>query len=105
MASTANAKERALAAGVIKLREVTQDLKKASLVKPMEEKLRQEIHRVTLDGYLEAARKAEFKGNTKRAIDQYQEALYFIRNADIDDAQQQSSIREIEDKLEELGAK
>ena len=105
LASTANAKERALAAGVLKLREITQGLKKHSLVKPMEEKLRQEIHRVILDGYLEAARKAEFKGNIKKAIDQYQEALYFIRNDDIDDAQQQSSIREIEVKLEELGTK
>ena len=104
LTSTANAKERALAAGVLKLREITQGLKKRSLVKPMEEKLRHEIHRVTLDGYLQAARKAEFKGNIKKAIDQYQEALYFIRNDDIDDVQQQSSIREIEVKLEELGA-
>lgn len=105
LASTVNAKERALAAGVLKLREVTQGLKKHSLVKPMEDRLRQEIHRVNLDGYLDAARKAEFKGNIKKAIDQYQEALYFIRNDDIDDAQQQSSIREIEVKLEELSEK
>ena len=104
LASTANAKERALAAGVLKLREITQGLKKRSLVVPMEEKLRQEIHRVTLDGHLDAARKAEFKGNIKKAIDQYQEALYFLRNDDIDDAEQQSSIREIEAKLEELSS-
>ena len=50
LVSTAKGKERVLAAGVIKLREVTQGLKKRSLVRPMEEQLRQEIHRVTLEG-------------------------------------------------------
>ena len=104
LASTSSAKERALSAGVLKLREVTQGLEERSLVHPLEEKLRQQMHHVTLDGYLGAARKAEFKGNIKKAIDQYQEALYFIRNDDVDDAQQQSSIREIEAKLEELSA-
>ena len=53
-------------------------------------------------GYLEAARKAEFKGNVKKAIDQYQEALFFIRNDDIDDTQQRFEINEIETKLTEL---
>ena len=79
LASTINSKERALAAGVLKLREITQGLNNRSLVEPMEEQLRQEIHRVTLDGYLESARKAEFKGNFKKAIDQYQEALYLAQ--------------------------
>lgn len=102
LASTAKAKERALAAGILKLREITQGLKKRSVVSHLENKLRQEIHRVTLEGYLEAARKAEFKGNVKKAIDQYQEALFFMRNDDINDTQQQSSIRQIEAKLEDL---
>ena len=102
VASTPSAKERALAAGILKVREVTESLEDRSLAKSLEERLRGEIHRVTLNGYLEAARKAEFKGNVKKAIDQYQEALFFIRNDNIHDTQQQSEINEIEAKLKEL---
>ena len=104
VASTPKTKERALATGVLKVREVTESLEDRSLANSLEERLRGEIHRVTLDGYLEAARKAEFKGNVKKAIDQYQEALFFIRNDDIDDTQQRFEINEIETKLRELGS-
>ena len=102
VASTPKAKERALAAGILKVREVTESLEDRSLATSLEGRLRLEIHRVTLDGYIEAARKAEFKGNVKKAIDQYQEALFFIRNDNIDDTQQHSEIHEIEAKLKEL---
>lgn len=104
LATAAKSKERVLAAAVLKVREVGQGLEERSHVDSLELELRKEIHRVTLDGYLEAARKAEFKGNTKKAIDQYQEALFFIRNDHIDDIQQQSEIRNLEAKLEELGS-
>ena len=104
LASTPSARERALAAGLLKLRETTEGLDERSAVKPLEDALRREKHRVVLDGHLEAARKAEFKGNTKKAIDQYQEALFFLRNDDINDAEQASSIRMIESRLEELAA-
>ena len=105
LATTAKYKERILAAAVLKVREVGQSLEERSYVDSLELELRREIHRVTLDGYLDAARKAKFKGNIKKAIDQYQEALFFIRNYEIDDAQQQSEIRDLEAKLEELGSK
>ncbi|MDD5556781.1 MAG: hypothetical protein PHN82_05965 [bacterium] len=103
VASTPKARERALAAGILKVREVAETLDDTSGVKTLEQRLRHEIHRVTLDGFLEAARKAEFKGNVRKAIDQYKEALFFIRNDDIDDTQQESEISEIESKLKELG--
>jgi hypothetical protein len=102
VASTPKARERALAAGILKMREVAGALDDPSGITPLEQRLRHEIHLVTLDGFLEAARKAEFKGNVKKAVDQYKEALFFIRNDDIDDMQQQSEILEIEAKLKEL---
>jgi len=40
----------------------------------------------------------------KKAIGQYQEALFFIKNDDIPDSQQANEIREIEAKIEELQA-
>jgi hypothetical protein len=35
-------------------------------------------------------------------VDQYKEALYFIRHDNIDDSQQQAEIQDIEAKLAEL---
>ena len=105
LATTAKSKERILATAVLKVREVGQGLEERSYVDSLERELRKEIHRVTFDGYLDAARKAEFKGNIKKAIDQYQEALFFIQNDNIDDARQQSEIRNLEAKLKELESK
>ena len=102
VASTPKAKERALAAGVLKLRELAQELEDSSRINSLEQRIRQEIHRVTLGGYLEGGRKAEFKGNVRKAIDQYQEAFFFIKNDEIDDTRQESEIHEIEAKLKGL---
>jgi len=49
-----------------------------------------------LNKYLEEAGKAEFKGNLKKALDQYQEALYFLKNDDVDDILQSKEIASIE---------
>lgn len=60
------------------------------------------IHDKQLEGYLEGAKKAEFKGNRKKAIDSYQEALYLLRTDAIDDAEQTRLISEVEAKIEAL---
>jgi len=60
------------------------------------------IHDIQLEGYLEVAKKAEFKGNRKKAIDAYQEALYLLRTDAIDDAGQAQQISEIEGKIKAL---
>jgi hypothetical protein len=105
IASTPATKERALTSGILKVREVAEKAAvDASAVATVERRLKNELHRVKLDGFLEAARKAEFKGNTKKAIDQYQEALYFIRNDGLDDVQQRTEIAEIEATLDHLQA-
>ena len=102
VASSPKVKERALTAGVLKLLEIARTLEDSSRVTLLEQQLRRKIHQVTLEGYLESARKAEFKGNVKKAIDQYQEALFFIQNDDVDDTEQYAEIREIKDKLKQL---
>jgi len=103
IATSPKAKERALASGLLKVRELATLSEGCAAVRRTEQDLRNEIHRVTLEGFLDAARKAEFKGNTKKAIDQYQEALYFLRNDDVDDSIQASELLEVEAKLQELG--
>jgi len=76
-----------------------------SALDALERKVEQFIHHTQLNSYLEAADKAEFKGNLKKAIDQYQEALYFLRRDDVDDVTQQEEIRRLEAKIEELQEK
>lgn len=68
----------------------------------MEIKVRKFLHETQLNAFLEEARKAEFKGNKKKALDQYKEALYFLRNDEIDDSLQAGKIKEIEKKISEL---
>jgi hypothetical protein len=105
LAATPRTQERALATAVIKVREVSEaaganEESAAGHVADLES----EIHRVKLDGFLEAARKAEFKGNAKKAVDQYQEALFLLRNDDVDDACQAEEMSQIEAKIRELQA-
>lgn len=104
IATTARSKENAVAAGLLKIREFAggYGLSEDPAISSLEDTLRSEIHRVTLSNFEEAAQKAEFKGNTKKAIDQYQEALFFLLNDDVDDSQQQAEIARIEGKIEEL---
>lgn len=68
----------------------------------LEKKTKAFIHQTTLAGYLDAAQKAEFKGQKKKALDQYQEALYLLKTDDTDDALQADEIARIEVKIAEL---
>lgn len=71
----------------------------------LEKRVATTISQVQLGAYLEEARKAEFKGNRKRALDQYYEALYFLKHDEVDDTLQASSISEVETKIKELSGK
>ncbi len=68
----------------------------------LEQKVKDFIHKTLLEGYLEAAEKAEFKRQRKKAVDLYREALYFLKHDDIDDRLQAENIVEIQGKLTEL---
>jgi len=104
VASTSTAKHNALGSGLLKAQEIMKNSSNPSAGQEIESELKSLMHKVKLDGFLDAARKAEFKGNKKKAIDQYQEALFFIRNDDIPDDRQSKEIEEIESKLKELQA-
>jgi len=104
VAATATSKQNALGAGLLKVREIMQNHEDVIAIGGIELELKTLMRKAKLDGFLEAAKKAEFKGNKKKAIDQYQEALYFIRNDDVPDDQQNEEIRQIEAKLKDLGA-
>lgn len=60
------------------------------------------IHSIQYDSFIESAKKFEFKGSNTKAIDQYLEALYFLKNDKIDDDLQKDEIEKIEMKISEL---
>ena len=103
VAASTTAKHNALGGELLKVQEIMETSSDASSSLDIELELKALMHKGKLDGYLEAAKKAEFKGNKKKAIDQYQEALYFIHNDEVPDNQQTQEIKEIESKLRELG--
>lgn len=104
VAATTTAKHNALANALLKVQEIMTDSSDPSVGQGIELELKSLMHKAKLDGFLDAARKAEFKGNTKKAIDQYQEALFFIKNDDVFDDQQNNEIEQIKSKLRELGS-
>lgn len=86
-----------------------QDYKKEIRDKKQIDKTEKEINKfkyeAQLNIYLETAKKAEFKGQNKKALDQYQEALYFLENDEIDDKLQKDNISKIKEKISELKKK
>lgn len=67
-----------------------------------EKKIKSFIHVTQLNEFIEEAKKAEFKGQKSKALDKYQEALYFLQTDEIDDSLQEEKIGEIKSKISEL---
>lgn len=64
-----------------------------------------DINRIRIDGFMDSARKSEFKGEFRQAIGQYQEALFHVKNDAVDDFFQSGVIHELEHKISEISAK
>ena len=79
-----------------------QELRDQAKLDQLEARVRRFSHETQLNAYLEAARKAEFKGQKKKALEQYKEALYFLKTDEIDDLSQAEEISKIEAKISEL---
>jgi hypothetical protein len=87
---------------LLQIQEYKPELINPDLINDLENKVKKYVQEIQLQSYLENAKKAEFKGNVKKAIDQYQEALYFLKNDDIDDSLQKEQISTIENKIFKL---
>lgn len=77
--------------------------KKQEALANIETAIKHKIDEIQLSAFLDDAKKAEFKGQKKKAADKYYEALYLLRNDDVDDALQTESLSFIEGKIRELG--
>lgn len=89
---------------LLKARDYKDRLVTRTSLDALERRIIEMIHKIQLEGYLNDASKAEFKGQRKKALDQYYEALYFLKHDEIDDALQAAHISKIEAKIAELGA-
>ncbi len=87
---------------LLKIRDAKEELEDPSRLDTLEARVKTFSHETQLNTFIEAARKAEFKGQKKKAIDQYQEALFFLKNDDIDDELQGREISKLEKKIAEL---
>jgi len=102
IASTPKAKVSELDKVLIKIQEYKKEIKDETHINKIEKEINKIKHETQLNAYLEAAKKAVFKGQNKKALDQYQEALYFLKNDNIDDDLQKEHIQTINKKITEL---
>ena len=87
---------------LLKVFEAKKGINKPSRLHDLEHRLRIYIHKTQLNAFLDEAHKAEFKGNKKKTLDQYQEARYFLKTDKIDDTLQKGEIEEIQSKINKL---
>lgn len=90
---------------LLKIQDYKKEIKDKTKINKIEKEFNKTKHEAQLATYLEVAKKAEFKGQNKKALDQYQEALYFLENDKIDDKLQKDNIGKIEEKISELKKK
>lgn len=104
-AVTASGKVSPYSKVIDKIGEFYGELSDVSNLEELERETRVEMDQARLAAELEKAEKAEFKGQKKKAIDAYMDALFVIRKDSIDDAQQSDQIHEIKEKIRGLGGK
>jgi len=76
-------------------------MEKKTLAKELEE-TNNFIHKIQYDEYLNKAKKEEEKGRIKSAIDQYQVALYFLKSGSMENTEDDSTVSDIEEKIQNL---
>lgn len=102
-AATDRARVTALTRYLTTIRELLLHAPESSTLRPMEREAVHAVSNAFLQMHLNAARKAELKGQSKRALDAYYEALYYLRHDDIDDRLQAQHITQIETRIAALG--
>jgi hypothetical protein len=100
---TVKARINVLSKMLLRIREYKGKIDSSTMLDSLEQQIATEISKTQLNGYLEEAKKNEFKGQKKKALDKYYEALYLLKHDDVDDSLQQDNIQFLESKIKELG--
>jgi hypothetical protein len=104
-AATATAKATAFRALLPRLHDLRKELTDPAPIEKHIRAIEFKINRIQLDGLIEKAEKSVFKENWTKALDEYKEALFFVKNDSIDDFNQSGVIHELEHKIAEISAK
>ncbi len=102
-AKTTKTKIAPLVKALVKIKERERHVLSSQFINNYAKPIEELISNLQLSEHLEKARLAEFKNQTKKALDYYYNALYFIRHDDISDENQAREIDAIEKKILELG--
>lgn len=97
-----NARIREASKGLLRLESLRNLVRSRKVLDPFETRLKNLIQSTQLSGYLDGARKAEFKGQHKKALDRYRDALYFLSHEEIDEKLKGESVPEVEKKISDL---
>lgn len=90
---------------LLEVQELKPKLTANSKLDGVEKQVKDAIHNVRLGDLMDKANKFEFKEQYKKALDQYQEALYFVKNDDVDDELKKKEISELESKISDMKSK
>lgn len=102
ISTTTASKVSAISKVILKINDYIKKFPDEKDLVTMESGLRKAIQEIQLNAFVEDGKKAEFKGNKKKALDKYYEALYFLQHDEIDDALQSDVINTIDAKIREL---
>lgn len=103
IAQTPRAKTGTLLKVLQQIREYKNKATERTKLEELEKQITREINQIQLDSNIEEAKKAEFKGQKKKALDRYYEALYLLRNPQYVTQEKQQQAQLIESKIKELG--
>jgi len=103
VASSATTKANAFGKAALALSKLQAELGDDSAIKEAEEHMRKAMDVVKAASLIDEGQKAEFKGNTKKALDRYVESLYLVLHDKTDDGEQRELIAMLETNITRLG--
>ena len=102
LGSTPSGKTNPLTKCMVKILELREDLEDKTLFDEYEDNLSLYIHKTKFSIIVDEAKKLEFKENYKKALDQFQDALYYIKSNSLEREVLQGNIKVLESKIDEL---
>jgi len=102
LGSTPAGKINPLTKCMAQILELRENLIDKNLFYEYEDSLNMHIHKTKFSIIMDKAKKFEFKENYKKSLDQYQEALYYIKKNGLDKEVSEDDMRSLESKIDEL---
>lgn len=102
IATTSNSKITPFKKILANIDEIENEIKNKEKLDKFKLKIKELKYEIQIDNFIEDAKKEQFKGNNKKAINKYKEALYILKNMDTKNLEFFSKENKIEEKILEL---